>query len=138
MQGLRRRDAVVEHVADSYGPRNTIRVQSREGKASRLYVKTRCAGDWQTDMRKGTPRTEDPDEGHFWLFVDLVPARPEFYVAPAWWVENDIYENHKAYLARHGGQRARNPHATHHRLTTNRVQEWRDRWDVLGLEGRRR
>lgn len=123
----------MEHVRDLYGPRNSLRVHPPRGPARRLYVKTRRRGDWQTDMRKGTPRTEDPEEQRFWLFVDLTVSPPQFCVAPAWWVENDIYEHTQAYLRRHGGRRARTPNATHHRITTDRVLAWCDRWDLLGL-----
>jgi hypothetical protein len=43
----------------------------------------------------------------FWIFVDIGPQRPEYYIAPAWWVQNDIHVHHAAYLAKHGGKRAR-------------------------------
>lgn len=57
----------------------------------------------------------------------------DFYVVPRWWIENDIFRAHNEYLARHGGQRANNPDATHHRIPTDRVIQWKDRWDLLGL-----
>ncbi len=34
-------------------------------------------------------------------------------------------------LARHGGQRARNPDSTHHAAPVSAIEEWRERWDVL-------
>ena len=101
-----------------------------DGRQVSVYVKTRRRGDWETDTRKGRPRTLALDESEFWLFVDLAESPPAFFVAPAWWVENDIHEDHQAYLAAHGGQRARRL-TTHHRITTGRVEEWRNRWDLL-------
>ncbi|MET0522964.1 MAG: hypothetical protein ABW156_13515, partial [Jiangellaceae bacterium] len=54
-------------------------------------------------------------------------------IAPAWWVQNDIYEHHQAYLKQHGGHRAVNDRSQHHAISTNRLTAWKDRWDVLGI-----
>jgi hypothetical protein len=69
----------------------------------------------------------------FWVFVDLAERQPAFYVAPEWWVRNDIYEAHRAYLARHGGHRAQTEDSTYHAIQPDRVHQWRDRWDQLEL-----
>jgi hypothetical protein len=103
------------------------------GAAKVVYVKTRRAGDWQTDMRKGQPRTPEEDPSEFWLFVDLTAEPTEFFIAPAWWVENHLFEDFQAYIAKHGGRRARTPDSTHQRITMESIAEWRSRWDVLGL-----
>jgi hypothetical protein len=50
---------------------------------------------------------------------------------PAWWIENNIYEVHRAYLARHGGHRPVTEESKHHALAAARVQDWRDRWSIL-------
>jgi hypothetical protein len=113
---------------------NELRFQHADGDAELVVlVRSRTAGDWQTDTRYGKPRAEPRFERMFWVFVDMIPPEPVFYVVPAWWIENDIYTTHQAYLARHGGLRARTLGSTHHRITTNRVEGWRDRWDLLGL-----
>jgi len=54
-------------------------------------------------------------------------------VVPEWWILNDIHVHHLAYLKRHGGRRARNPESTHHAIQHARIEEWRDRWDILGI-----
>lgn len=59
--------------------------------------------------------------------------RPDFFIAPAWWVENSIHTRHGAYLARHGGRRAKSPDLLHHAIPKNVIEEWRDRWDVLDI-----
>ena len=114
--------------------KNELRVSLPGGVAADVYVKTRATGTWQTDTRKGNPSTERADERRFWLFVDLTTDPPEFYIAPAWWVENDIYEAYEADLARFGGHRPRSPRSTHHGIREERVAAWRGRWDLLGLE----
>jgi hypothetical protein len=113
--------------------RNRLVLRSPAGRTLSLYVKTRRRGDWQTDTRLGHPRTAKPDETSFWVFV-LLASPPEFHVVPAWWIENDIFEDHRAYLARHGGRRAVTATSTHHRIQPHRVEPWKDRWDLLGLE----
>ena len=101
-----------------------------------IQVKTKTAGTWQTTTRRGRPREEEPDTIEFWAFVDIgkdPDARPSFYVVPAWWMENSIHVEHQAYLARHGGTRARNPDSKHHAVAANRLEQWRERWDILEI-----
>ena len=64
---------------------------------------------------------------------DLSERPPTFYVAPGWWAVNNIYTAHAEYLARYGGPRAINPPATHHAIRPCRIEEWRNRWDLIGL-----
>jgi hypothetical protein len=99
-----------------------------------IQVKTRTRGSWHANIaRDGHTREENALEDKFWIFVDLEPEHPEYYIAPAWWVENDIYEHHQAYLKQHGGHRAVNDRSQHHAIRTNRLTAWKDRWDVLGI-----
>lgn len=114
------------------GGRNWLEVVSPSSR-SLVYVKTRRRGDWQTTIERGGPRDAEPQPAEFWVFVDLTESPVSFRVIPAWWIENDIYETHEAYLKRHGGRRAQTPHSTHHGIGSDRVEQWRDRWDLLRL-----
>jgi hypothetical protein len=87
-------------------------------------------------ITRGRKREEPTEEEtHFWIFVELTkpPASPDFYVVPEWWIENDIHRANGDYLAKHGGQRAITKDSTHHAIKRSRIEEWRDRWDLLGL-----
>ena len=99
-----------------------------------LQVKTRTAGSWHAqvprDAQQGLPVS---DESAFWAFVDLSAPAPAYFIAPRWWVRNDIYEAHTAFLARHGGVRPQTPESSHHAIRLPRIGQWRDRWDVLGI-----
>jgi hypothetical protein len=133
VEALERRGATVE--ADtSTRSKNALRVRLPQGGSVHVYVKTRSTGTWQTDVRKGTPTPESPDSDRFWLFVDLTETPAAFYVAPEWWVENDIHETYQADLARFGGNRPKSPGSTHHGIPEARISRWRERWDLLGLE----
>jgi hypothetical protein len=129
---LMRRGAAVTRDTSTRG-RNYLRVSPPDKSARRVYVKSRGAGTWQTSIEKGERRTPERDPIEFWLFVDLTTQPPGFLVAPAWWVENDIYETHQEYLAKHGGRRRDTPTATHHAIPVDRIEQWRNRWDLLGL-----
>jgi hypothetical protein len=129
---LSRRGASVAPDATTRG-RNYVRVVPAGGSARLVYVKTRASGTWQTTIEKGQPRAPEEAETEFWLFVDLTTVPPGFLVAPAWWIENDIFETHQEYLAKHGGHRRDTPAATHHAIPVKRIERWRDRWDLLGL-----
>ena len=101
-----------------------------------IQVKTKTAGTWHTSFHRGHRRRKVEDETDFWVFVDVgknPDLPPEFFVVPAWWMENSIYARHKAYLKRHGGQRPRNPDSAHHGIPKSVVKEWRNRWDLLGI-----
>jgi hypothetical protein len=111
-----------------------LRVRLPQGGLLHVYVKTRATGTWQTDVEKGTPTPEYPDDDRFWLFVDLTQKPTAYYVAPEWWVENDIHEAWQADLARFGGSRPRTPTSKHHGIREQRISQWRERWDLLGLD----
>jgi hypothetical protein len=101
-----------------------------------IQVKTKTTGTWHTSIRRGRQRREEPDETNFWIFVDIgkdPEARPSYFIVPAWWIENSIHVEHAAYLARHGGERARSPASMHHAIAVSRLEGWRDRWDLLGI-----
>jgi hypothetical protein len=88
------------------------------------------------DHAAGTPHDVYSDETEFWILVDVgrnPEIRPDYFIVPAWWMENSIHVEHQNYLARHGGQRAQNPGSTHHAVPVNRVEQWRERWDLLGI-----
>jgi hypothetical protein len=107
-------------------------------RTAAIQVKTMTARTWQTSITRGREREEPTQEdAHFWIFVELKnpPAQPDFYVVPEWWIENDIYRAHGEYLAKHGGQRARTRKSTHHAIKRSRIEQWRGRWDLLGLFG---
>jgi hypothetical protein len=99
-----------------------------------IQVKTKSRGSWHArGSRDGIQRIEDPAESSFWIFVDLAPAYPTFYVAPRWWVQNDIWTDHTAYLARYEREHGAPRDSDHHGILTQRVEQWRDRWDVLAI-----
>jgi hypothetical protein len=92
-----------------------------------VQVFTRRAGDWQPN---GMQPVADDTEGV--IFLDLAADEPEFYVAAGDWLRDDVAKHYGDYVAAHGGTRRDNPESRHHKVTTKRVAQWRDRWDVLG------
>lgn len=115
------------------GRRTELLVETPDGGSSRsVRVLSKRRGDWQTSTNEADDAAQ-PDPARCWVFVDLAPPGPQFYVAPEHWVRRDIAEDHHAYLQRHGGRRALSPDSEHHRVQPSRVSEWHDRWDLLGL-----
>lgn len=111
-------------------------VQASNADRSRtieITVKAKTAGDWQPSTDSGVPREPEDDPTSFWILVDLRQAAPRYFVMPTWWIENDIYEHHQTYLARHGGHRAVTEESKHHGLADERVEQWKDKWDLLGI-----
>jgi hypothetical protein len=58
---------------------------------------------------------------------------PAFYITPHWWIQNNIHNEHAAWLEKKGGVRPRTPDSPHHAITEPRLREWKARWDVLGI-----
>jgi hypothetical protein len=133
---LHRRGSYAVTFAGNMPRIDILATNTEQTRTAAIQVKTMSAGSWQTSIRRGRLREEPTEEEtHFWVFVDLrkPPAPPEFYVVPEWWIENDIHNAHAAYLARHGGQRAKTQDSTHHAIRRSRIEDWHDRWDLLGL-----
>ncbi len=90
-----------------------------------IQVKTKTGKNWQVTKLYG-PRVEPEDEKNFWVLVDLEnEEQPGCYVVPRWWMEDDIWCDHQAYLGLHGGHRPGNDASTHQIITVDRVARWR-------------
>ena len=98
-----------------------------------LRVKSRASGDWQIKSTEGRECSEPVEEHDFWVLVDLTDSQPNYYIMPDWWIRSNIYEHHHKWLQSHGGIRPITPESDHHRVTLDRIQKWKDRWDILKL-----
>jgi hypothetical protein len=110
-----------------------------QSRTIHIQVKTKRGGrSWHSSI-VGSKPMEPPATPlaatDFWVFVDLgdLDTPPRYWVVPDWWIRNDIYKNHQAYLDSHGGKRARNPDSKHHAIDERRLAEWQARWDILGI-----
>lgn len=107
-----------------------------QSRTIHIQVKTKRGGrTWHSSTKGSEPVAQPAGETVFWIFVDLgdLDAWPRYWIVPDWWLRNDIHEAHEAYLARHGGTRPGNPDSTHHSIDESRLEEWQERWDVLGI-----
>jgi hypothetical protein len=109
---------------------------SNRTKQFRILSKTRRVGSWQASTTDAEACAEKKDETNFWVFVDMETSKPDadFYIMPEWWIKNNIYTVHQAYLARHGGTRKKNPNSNHHSVKWDRINEWFNRWDLLRIQ----
>jgi hypothetical protein len=119
-------------------PADDLVVHLEDEKILRVQVKTRRTGTWQSTYKHYYAEADpDSDTGRFWVFVDLKAMDlgkepPRFYIAPAGWVENYIRAGHMAHLERKGLNRKERP-SHHHSLQLKDIEQWRDRWDLLGV-----
>jgi hypothetical protein len=99
-----------------------------------IQVKTKSRGSWHARFPKDAEECkEDAAETSYWVFVDLGGEHPAYFIAPRWWVRNDIWRDHTAYLNRWEREHGHPRESSHHGIQTRRVEQWRDRWDVLGI-----
>jgi Holliday junction resolvase-like predicted endonuclease len=107
-----------------------------QSRTIHIQVKTKRSGrSWQSSIVGSGPTKRPKNESVFWVFVDLgdVATSPRYWIAPDWWIRNDIDKAHQAYLGRHGGTRPSNPDSKHHSIDEKRLKDWKERWDVLGI-----
>lgn len=101
-----------------------------------VQVKTKTTGTWHSSTLRGELRDEDPDEARFWILVDIgrdPEIGPFYWVVPEWWMLNHIHVHFHERLAASGGTRLKNPDSTHFAIIPKNVEQWRDRWDLLGI-----
>lgn len=115
--------------------KNLIEVTSRASKRKiTVRVRSRYSGSWQIPSTEGRPGGSPDDETYFWILVDLIDRNlPQFYIMPDWWLRNDIYIDHQRYLEEHGGKRPVTEYSTHHQIRADRIDAWKDGWEILGV-----
>jgi hypothetical protein len=134
---LIRRGAYAVTFAGNMPEIDILAADAAQTRTVAIQVKTRRSGSWQTRLREWTVRDPEIAARRFWVFVDLARpgVLPAYYIVPERWIQRDIDEHHAAYLARHGGRRARSPGSDHHSIALTRITQWQDRWDQLGIFG---
>ncbi len=133
---LNKRGAFAVPFAGNMPKIDIIACSNDERRTVYLQVKTRRGGKtWHSSIVGCQPMSPKADEHHFWVFVDLgaINACPHYWIVPEWWIKDDIYRTHQAYLSKHGGIRPGNPDSTHHAIQESRLEQWKDRWDILGI-----
>jgi hypothetical protein len=108
---------------------------SSRSRTVELRVKTKRKGNWHTTIDEAEPAIRPPgsDEArNFWIFVDIGGA-PRYWIVPDWWIRSDIHEAHRQYLSKHGGQRPENDFSNHHAINESRLENWQDKWEILGI-----
>ena len=99
-----------------------------------IQVKTKTSGTWHARFpRDAEEGPVDPLESSFWIFVDLGTESPSYFIVPRSWMRNDIWQQHTDYLRRYEETHGYARQSDHHGIQTKRVEQWRDRWDVLGI-----
>jgi hypothetical protein len=119
-------------------PADDLVVHLGGGKNLRLQVKTRRTGTWQPTHKDSFAHSDrKTKDNRFWVFVDLKAIdlgreAPHFYIVPAIWIENYVHERFTAYL-KSRGLSLEERRSRHTSITEDEIEEWRDRWDLLGL-----
>jgi hypothetical protein len=130
---LNRRGAFAAGFAGNLPGINVVASNVKQTRKVFIQIKSKRSTLWQTPMISGKKRRKKQDERNFWIFVNLQNEHPEFYVCPKWWVENNIYEARSSFLESARGSRKVSPKSAYHSISINRVKQWKDRWDVLGV-----
>lgn len=111
------------HKVEILGPRTRLAV---DDLVAQVLSRRQPGSPWQANVNQ--PAVEGAEVV---IFVDLTGEAPDFYVAPAPWVREDVRRHHAAWLAQVGGERPRNPASDHTAIPLERIQQWHHRWDLL-------
>ncbi|MDQ3907610.1 MAG: hypothetical protein M3268_04620 [Acidobacteriota bacterium] len=136
---LNKRGAYAVTFAGNMPKIDLLACNSDQSRTVQIQVKTKRSGpSWHSSIVDCTPMEEPAnplDEKKFWVLVDLggPNSMPRYWIVPDWWMRNDIYTVHQAYLSKHGGRRARNPDSKHHAIEEKGLAAWQDKWDILGI-----
>lgn len=134
---LNKRGAFAVSFAGNMPKTDIIESNSDQDHTVFIQVKTKRGGSTWHSSIVGCEQATAPkaDEKCFWVFVNLGDTNtpPRYWIVPEWWIKNDIYRRHREYLEKHGGRRAKNPDSKHHSIDESRLEEWKERWDILGI-----
>jgi hypothetical protein len=131
---LKRIGAIVKKVENIRGRNFIIANNKKLTHEISIIVKSRRKRIWHASIDDGRLCKEQEDESNYWVFVDLtVPKSPDYFVIPDWWIRNNIYETHQAYLEDHGGRRPGNQNSKHSAVLSEHIKQWKNRWDILGI-----
>ncbi|MCW3468325.1 hypothetical protein [Rhodococcus pyridinivorans] len=106
-----------------------VRVQGADGSERVVRVCSTASDPWLARRRDGVPAADGAGVS-YWVFVDLAPELPEFYVVDADDIEGGIEEEVALWLADRPG---RTPTGSHPIQRSN-VVHGQDHWDLLGLD----
>ncbi len=133
---LNKRGAFAVPFAGNMPKIDLIACNHDESRTVHIQVKTKRGGKtWHSSIVGSHPTAKKADEIIFWVFVDLggFDEHPRFWIAPDWWVKDNIFKVHQEYLNKHGGKRPGNPDSTHHAIDEKKLSEWQGRWEILGI-----
>lgn len=111
------------HHVEVSGPRTRLTV---DGRTAQVSSRRQPGSPWQVSAARPVV-----DDAVAVIFVDLVGDAPDFYVAPAQWVREDVKRHFATWLESKGGVRPRNPASDHAAIELDRIRQWHRRWDVL-------
>ena len=106
-----------------------VRVQGADGSERVVRVCSTASDPWLARRRDGVPAADGAGVSH-WVFVDLAPAVPEFYVVDADDIEAGIEEEVALWLADRPGRTTTGSHP----IQRSNVVHGHDHWDLLGLD----
>jgi hypothetical protein len=99
-----------------------------------IQVKAKRSGTWHADGdRDGIACTEDLNETFYWIFVDIAPNHPRYWITPRWWIRDHIHDRYTSYLRSYEAKHGRRRTSHHHAIAEKDVAQWADRWDLLGI-----
>ena len=111
------------------GPQTRLLV---DGRTVQVNSRRRPGSPWQFNAHRPVI-----DDAVAVIFVDLTGEVPDFYLAPAQWVHNDVTQHYQAWLNSKGGSRPRNPDSDHAAVEIDRIRQWHQRWDIVTGRGAR-
>jgi len=84
------------------------------------------------DVAEKDIKVEKDIKNEYWVFVDLENT-PRYWIVPDSVIRKNIHDAHQEYLKKHGGHRAVNDASNHHSIKEDRLNEWAEMWDILGI-----
>nr|WP_296779979.1 hypothetical protein [Rhodococcus sp. (in: high G+C Gram-positive bacteria)] len=108
--------------------RNPVQVWAVDGSSCVVRVRSKASGDWKA-RRQDESLASDDTGSSYWVFVDLGPSDPSFFMVSSEEMAADIKGEVDLWV-QDSPLRTR---TGHHAIAVGRVQHGREKWSLLGL-----
>src|SRR5262249_49607590 len=125
---LSRRGAVATAFSGNVVGIDIIAFDCARSREVYIQVKTKTDSRFVWHMKVPDERLPQPkDEQEFYVFVDLgtgANASPGYWIAPRFWVQNEVYDRHHAWMKERGSKRPGNGDPKHSGMKTEHLEKW--------------
>lgn len=132
---LNKRGAIATLYLTSTPRVDVVATDPDQHRSVNVQVKTSTSGRWHGNIDRLRSERDSAASSDFIIFVHLGSEEhsPTYYVCPMREFAAQHCQGHEDWIKRHGGTRPKSPESKHTLVTADGIEQWRERWDLLGI-----